>query len=75
MASGSTSTSFSKKDVCFQYFLLILKQVPWKENQKILCWKMCSEQICVQKMCLIICIMSLATASYDTLYTCYEILK
>ena len=49
---------------------LILKQVLWKENQKDLCWKVF---ICVQKMCLIICIMMYLLChwpqlAYGTLY-------
>ena len=49
---------------------LILKQVLWKENQKDLCWKVF---ICVQKMCVIICIMMYVLChwpqlAYGTLY-------
>ena len=62
MALRSTSTILVRDTYVSTIFFettklqnfLVLKQVPWKENQKDLCWK---AFICVQKMCLIICIM------------------
>ena len=47
----------------FSYFL-ILKQIPWKENQKDLCWKAFMSDYLYHD----VPTMSLATVSYDTLY-------